>query len=571
MSKKQVKIKLWLPLMILMIFNMLILIISASTSLARYEASTGKTLTFTYQAVADQIHLLNGEKDVNGSVIMAEDGSFRNLGTWVLNTDEKGQVIDNSYVLDFILANGTNKSNACSYDQYAGLVVFTSLGVENPENIDVVLNSGNLEFKATATEVKEGTAIYSKYGPGWIFTFSNKSNEELVFNLPGGVLSYKDLRLTVTGAGAENASISLIATSGTSLTHNINNDSWSVQLNEAEEKALSVSSDLLTENGRTVILKSATENMEIPVTVSAENVSEGEKISCTAEVIIEDAMAEWITATVDSESFEITEDGEKSIKLTLNVNKSIEKDGIITERASDVKAKLKLNFGEKELSADFLIPLTDKIDDDTAGELSLCPSQYNTSNKITIKAGEDDCSITLGTASFPAKTEYIINNESYLLYEDGSIYLNANEQAEIDLSETSLNTAINIVTNGENTYQIEYVENPVINESEQPIITGSSGKTISVPYVWGKINPTIKCYQLTSEKKDNASVLNWTEVTTINVTADASGGIKIVPANAAAGSYKLSISWVENDITLHSMEIPFFIQYESVNQGGTGQ
>lgn len=214
MSAIKSKTKLWLPLLSVILICVLICVLAVPKSLARYETATEKQTGFKYQAATNKVHLLNGEKDVNGSVIMAEDGSFRSLSTWVANKNDSGQIIENSYVLDFILANGTNKSNACTYDQTAGLIVFASLGLENPENVEIVLNSGNIEYKAVATEVQKGTPIYSKYGPGWTFKFYNASGEELTWHLPGGVLSYKDLRLTVTGAGKEATLLKLIATAG---------------------------------------------------------------------------------------------------------------------------------------------------------------------------------------------------------------------------------------------------------------------------------------------------------------------------------------------------------------------
>lgn len=214
MNEIKSKTKLWLSLLSAIIICVLICVLAVPSSLARYETSDEKQTTFKYQAATNQVHLLNGEKDANGSVIMAEDGSFRSLGTWTVNKDDKGQIIENSYVLDFILANGTNKSNACAYDQSAGLVVFASLGLEKPENVEIILSSGNLKYKAVAVEVKKGTALYSKYGPGWVFSFMNKSGEELSWQLPGGVLSYKELKITVTGASKEATLLKLIATAG---------------------------------------------------------------------------------------------------------------------------------------------------------------------------------------------------------------------------------------------------------------------------------------------------------------------------------------------------------------------
>lgn len=369
----------------------------------------------------------------------------------------------------------------------------------------------------------------------------------------------------------------LMQISAPSLAHVINDDKWSTQLNAAEVKETTISSDLLKENGQTVILKAETEKIDIPIKIVSENVAVNEKINCSITLTPTDA--EWITASADVTSLEINSDGENTINLSLEVKNSIEKevelDGqTVTEtvsRSTDTGVAVAVSYGEKTLTADFKIPLVNQTDDDTTGELSICPSLYTIEKPIVVKAGNDDCSINLGSCSFPAKTEYKINDESYLLYEGGEIFLNANEQAEIDLSKTGLNTTIEIVSNGENKYPLNYVEVSKLPEAELPVVVDTNGTVISVPYVWGSISPTIKIYQLTSEKTEEISVLKWTEVKTVNVTADASGGIKIVPNEAEAGSYKLSISWVENEITLHSMEIPFFVQYEAVNQGGTGQ
>lgn len=365
--------------------------------------------------------------------------------------------------------------------------------------------------------------------------------------------------------------------SSPSLARVINDAKWSAQLNAAEVKETTISSDLLYESGKTVILKAETEKIEIPIKIVSENVAVNEKINCSISLTPTDA--EWITASVDVTSLEISSDGENIINLSLEVKNSIEKEveaegqsvKETVSRSVDTGVKVTLSYGEKTLTADFKIPLVNQTDDDTSGELNIYPSLYTIEKPIVVKAGNDDCSLSLGTGEFPAKTEYKIDNVNYLLYEGGQIYLKADEQAEIDLFDTGLNTAIEIVTNGGNKYPLNYVEVSTLPETELPVVIDTDGTVITVPYVWGDVNPTVKIYQLSSEKSEETSVLKWTEVKTVNVKADASGGIKMVPNEAEAGSYKLSISWVENEITLHSMEIPFFIQYEDVYQGGTGQ
>ena len=69
--------------------------------------------------------------------------------------------------------------------------------------------------------------------------------------------------------------------SSPSLAHIINDAKWSAQLNAAEVKETTISSDLLYESGKTVILKAETEKIEIPIKIVSENVAANEKINCS--------------------------------------------------------------------------------------------------------------------------------------------------------------------------------------------------------------------------------------------------------------------------------------------------
>ena len=200
----------WLYLLIIAVVPLLVILVLGSAR-AHYEEAQSVTQYMQYQGSASQVYLLSSERDEDGELIKDEDGNIQAPGSWEILTDEAGLQIPGVYVLDFLMSNGKSENNCSTYDQQVSISLFVTVGIEDPEEIEIILTDGRSEYTAVPMEVKEGSVWYRTYGPGWLYRFYTEADEELAWPLPGGVFAYRQMTLTVTGAGEHAAALSLFA------------------------------------------------------------------------------------------------------------------------------------------------------------------------------------------------------------------------------------------------------------------------------------------------------------------------------------------------------------------------
>lgn len=200
MKNAYTKNRSWLFLLTICFLSVLCLLLVTGAARAHYEASLEPVeQNLQYQSNAGRLYLLSTDKD--------------ELGKWESLTDDDGVAIPNTYVLDFLLCNGTSKENCSVSDQNASLVLFATVGIEDPEDVEITLSDGQSDYSAEASEVIDGSVWDNTYGSGWIYRFYNDAGEELSWSLSGGVFIYRQMRLTVKGTSESTAMLSLIATS----------------------------------------------------------------------------------------------------------------------------------------------------------------------------------------------------------------------------------------------------------------------------------------------------------------------------------------------------------------------
>lgn len=115
---------------------------------------------------------------------------------------------DYGATLDFFAVNGADADNFAKRNQSCTVRLAAGLG---GESLKVELSYKNSEgelvqAEGVATEIENGTALYSSFGPGTLHRFYDENGEELTFELKGGELSYENFTLTVEGV----ADLSLI-------------------------------------------------------------------------------------------------------------------------------------------------------------------------------------------------------------------------------------------------------------------------------------------------------------------------------------------------------------------------
>lgn len=223
-------------------------------------------------------------------------------------------------------------------------------------------------------------------------------------------------------------------------------------------------------------------------------------------------------------------------------------------------AEVSFTYGGQTLSATFVVA----DEDETAtGELAYCTGQYDPAGSIVVVGdAETDCTIS----EFPAMTGYRFDEESYLLYDGGSIQIPAGKEVRIFLPEMEKKEDFTITTANGTVHTVKYIEHPELSEDIFPLVIDGKGITLPITK-WGAIAPVVRVEHLTMENEE----LVWKTSQSVTAELNEKGKLEIEPETAEAGTYRMNVSWSENEVTLYEMEIPFFIQYHSAAQGGSGQ
>lgn len=208
MNAEKEYIRRWLPLVISGVAVLFLLVMVTGSTWAHFEAEISKAKTMQYVPVEDRIYILSAEKDAEGNYVVDENGYLNEPEGWV----NVAEASSDTYALHFLLANGRRLGSAAEQTQTVALTVFATQGVADPSALTIALNDNGNTYVAKATEVKAGSAWHDTYGPGWTFRFYNGAGEELTWTLQGGVPTFREMTLTVSGAGKEDAMLTLLAT-----------------------------------------------------------------------------------------------------------------------------------------------------------------------------------------------------------------------------------------------------------------------------------------------------------------------------------------------------------------------
>ena len=213
MNARKEYVKGWLPLVLSAAVVLLLLVLVVGGTWAHFEAKAEREQTLEYVPVAEQVYILSAEKDpVSGVYIHDASGYLSEPEGWVSLSDENGAAIPDTYALHFLLANSRSAEEAAAQTQTVALTLFATQGVADPAALSILLDDGGSTYMAVPTAVQEGSAWYNTYGPGWTYRFYNEAEEELFWIMQGGVPTFREMTLTVSGAGEEAALLTLIAT-----------------------------------------------------------------------------------------------------------------------------------------------------------------------------------------------------------------------------------------------------------------------------------------------------------------------------------------------------------------------
>ena len=177
--KMQYRHRAWLQFAVAILLGLGIPATVLGTTYARYQIGSCKTLQLQYANGAHQVYVRE-----------------------LKNVD---------YTMEFMLSNGTAEDSFCPYDQRITLSLFATLGLDKPENVTITLTDGWSVYTAECRKVAEGTAWYTRYGPGWVYSFYNEAGEEISWHLTGTRWIEKKMTITVKGESEMPAALSLIA------------------------------------------------------------------------------------------------------------------------------------------------------------------------------------------------------------------------------------------------------------------------------------------------------------------------------------------------------------------------
>lgn len=189
------------------------LILATGTAEARYRAQKNATIQFQIQEFA-QIHLgtLSGDETEEGgdnSGTSVEEVVFDPDG--ILSWTKDGEI----HSMNLAVANGTSETDFCPKDQRLRLQLVGSLGLGAETafpKIELKVPSEDDQetyetFQATASTIKEDSALYHSFGAGWIIRFQNQAGQEPFWVLKGGTLSYQSFTITVENLPGDNETI----------------------------------------------------------------------------------------------------------------------------------------------------------------------------------------------------------------------------------------------------------------------------------------------------------------------------------------------------------------------------
>lgn len=166
-----------------------LLVLCTGVSYARYRADIKEGWQMTPKAL-EQVYLCH--VDAEGSLTDAP-------ASW--NRTEDG------YQMNFCLANGDDWGEHATWDQQVSLRVLAGSGMLNGDSgakvdltvLDADGNGNAAVYRGVAVAISGQSSVYTTFGPGWEFRFVDDEGEELSWELEGGKLDVRYMRLDVSG------------------------------------------------------------------------------------------------------------------------------------------------------------------------------------------------------------------------------------------------------------------------------------------------------------------------------------------------------------------------------------
>ena len=229
------------------------------------------------------------------------------------------------------------------------------------------------------------------------------------------------------------------------------------------------------------------------------------------------------------------------------------------------------------------------------GQLAQVPTQYHPAVMIPVVNGAAESELTNNGAEFPAMTRYTMDGKTHVLYDGGTITIPAEKKIYLDLSkaeepadeEVTEDPAVEeeaaeeatepeteppvaeeedrtlVLIAGGVKKPVAYAEAPTFDKAQTPVIVRGMSFTLPGAYLWSGIAPTVSVEQLCVEGRE----LVWTAMDAArwNITASETQlSLTALGAPLRAGTYRLILTWTENETTLYSLQTEFYVRSENL-------
>lgn len=152
-----------------------------------------------------------------GAVQIYLGSGIDNAGNLIQGSNEWQAVTDNIKKLTLYVSNGFEGSVA-EDDQYVSFRLITSLGIQNVENMSILMNiddgAESRSFIGTATKIIAKSPLHQSHGDGWVIRFLDKKGKEIELPLLGGKLATMKCTLTISGMNVVDTSSITVEVNG---------------------------------------------------------------------------------------------------------------------------------------------------------------------------------------------------------------------------------------------------------------------------------------------------------------------------------------------------------------------
>jgi len=186
------------------------LVVSTGVTWARYRTEVDESIHFKAR---EPVSVYLGKVEYGEDDTAAEnaaEGKFvqTNEGSWERNEDGELQ-------LKFAIANGSSEAEFEERNQQVYIRLVGSLGIQSEgKTISPKLKFPQedkpeepQQVEATAIRIAPESPMYTTFGEGWMFCFTDNEGEELTWTLEGGELNYIEMELTLEGGTLADTSL----------------------------------------------------------------------------------------------------------------------------------------------------------------------------------------------------------------------------------------------------------------------------------------------------------------------------------------------------------------------------